>query len=51
MTLRQHQPVTPRMLHQAPTGLDQPLLQAGQRPGVDSFGQHYPSPQVAKVVH
>ena len=38
------------MLYQAPTGLDQTLLQASQRPIADRFGQCQPPLQVAKVV-
>jgi hypothetical protein len=46
----QQQPVVPGMLDQPPTSLDQPLLQARQRPGVDSLRQHQTTPQVAQVV-
>jgi hypothetical protein len=31
------------MLDQPPTSLDQPLMQARQRPGVDSLRQHQPA--------
>jgi hypothetical protein len=36
MTLRQHQPVVADMFHQSPCRLDEALLEAGQRPCVDS---------------
>jgi hypothetical protein len=35
MTLRQQQPVVPRVFHQAPSRLDEALLETGQRPRVD----------------
>ena len=38
------------MFHQAPAGLDEALLQAGQRPAVDPCRQHEPPPQVAEIV-
>src|SRR5262249_58991533 len=50
VTLRQQQPVVPRVFHQTPASLDEALLQAGQRPGVDSLRQHMATPQVAQVV-
>ena len=50
MTLRQQQPVVPRMLHQTPTGLDEPLLHTGQRPAFDPPRQHQPPPQIPEVV-
>jgi len=50
VTLGQQQPVIPRMLHQPPTRLHQPLLQTGQRPGVNSLRQQQPPPQVTEVV-
>jgi hypothetical protein len=34
MALRQHQPIVARMLDEPSAGLHQPLLQAGQRPGL-----------------
>src|SRR6516225_1234618 len=40
MTLRKQQPVVAGVLHQPAARLHQPLLQAGQRPLVDSFRQH-----------
>ena len=50
MTLGQQQPVVPRMFHQAAAGLDEALLHAGQRPVVDTLGEHEPPPEVAEVV-
>ena len=50
MTLGQQEPVVPRMLYQPSADLHQALLQAGQRPLAERFGQRQPSPQVAKVV-
>src|SRR5271165_6873274 len=44
MALRQQQPVIAGVFHQASTGLHQPLLQAGQRPVLDSLGQRQPPP-------
>src|ERR1035437_9819432 len=41
---------SPRVVHQSPTGLHQPLLQARQQPGLDSLRQHQPAPQVPQVV-
>ena len=40
----------PRMFHQAPAGLDEALLQAGQRPSVDALREHQPPPQVLLAV-
>ena len=37
-------------LNQMAAALDQPLLQAGQRPAVDPCWQRQPPPQVAQVV-
>ena len=37
------------MLDQLPVSLHEPLLQARQRPGIDSLRQHEPTPQVAEV--
>src|SRR5262245_22194467 len=37
-------------LHQSPTRLNQPLLQAGQRPVIDLLRHHQPPPQVPQVV-
>jgi len=50
MALGQQQPVVPGMFHQAPAGLDEALLHAGQRPAVDALRQHQAPPQVAQVV-
>jgi len=50
MSLGQQQPVVPGVLDQSPASLHEPLLQASQRPGVDSLRQHQPPPQVAQVV-
>lgn len=50
MPLGQQQPVVPGVLDQSPASLQQPLLQARQRPGVDSLWQHEATPQVAQVV-
>ena len=50
MTLRQQQPVVPRVFHQAPARLDEALLEAGQRPAVDVFRQYEPPPQIPEVV-
>jgi hypothetical protein len=38
------------MLHQPTARLHQPLVQAGQGPIVDPFGQHRPPPQIAQVI-
>src|SRR5271166_1413667 len=38
------------MFHRPSSGLHQPLLQAGQRPVLDSLGQSQPPPQIAQVV-
>ena len=38
------------MLYQSPAGFQQTLLQAGQRPIADPFGQRQPPLQVAKIV-
>jgi hypothetical protein len=37
------------MLYQPPTGLHPSLLQAGQRPGLDSLGQRQPPPQMSML--
>src|ERR1035441_4547297 len=50
MALRQQEPVVAGMFHQPSSGLHQPLLQAGQRPVLDSLGQRQPPPQIAQVV-
>jgi hypothetical protein len=50
MTLRQQQPVVPRVFHQAPAGLDEAQLHTGQRPAVDALRQHQSSTQIPKVV-
>src|SRR6516165_8140010 len=50
MTLGQQEPVVPRMLYQPPTGLDQTLLQSGQRPVADRLGQRQPPPEVSQIV-
>ena len=50
MTLRQQQPVVPSMLYQTSAGFHQPLLQAGQRPGVDPHRQRQPPPEIPEVV-
>jgi hypothetical protein len=42
--------VVPRVFHQATARLDEALLHAGQRPVVDTLGEHEPSPEVAEVV-
>ena len=49
MPLGQYEPVVPGMFHQAPAGLDQPLLHTGQRPVVDPPRQYQPPPQVPHV--
>jgi len=50
MTLRQQQPVVAGMFDQSAAGLDQPLLQAGERPGGDPRRQRQPAPQVPQVI-
>ena len=40
----------PRMPDQATTGLEQPLLEAGQRPTLDGEGQDEPPQEIAEVV-
>jgi hypothetical protein len=50
MALRQQQPVVARMLYEPSAGLDQPLLQAGQRPGGDPHQQRQPPPEVLEVL-
>jgi hypothetical protein len=47
--LGQQAPVVPGMFHHAPTGLDQPLLHAGQRPVVGPLRQCLP-PQEPQIV-
>jgi hypothetical protein len=47
--LGQQAPVVPGTFHHASTGLDQPLLHAGQRPVLDPLRQ-YPPPQVPQIV-
>ena len=49
VTLRQQQPVIAGVLDQASARFHQTLLQARERPVVDSLRQH-PPPQVAQVV-
>jgi hypothetical protein len=46
----QQQPKVTSMLHESPAGLDEALLQAGERPRVDALGQHQTPPQVPEVV-
>src|SRR5262245_3902808 len=50
VTLRQQEPVVAGVLHQAPAGLDEPLLQTGERPAVDPLGQHETPPEIPQVV-
>ena len=50
VTLRQEQPIVPGVLDQTATRFHQPLLQAGERPVVDSLRQHQMPPEVAQVV-
>src|SRR6266849_3009955 len=50
MPAGKQQPIIAGMLASRPPVLDQPLLQASPRPGVDSLRQHDPTPQVAQVV-
>src|ERR1700689_4762175 len=38
------------MFDQSAAGLNQPLLQAGQRPLPDRRGQRQPSPQIAEII-
>ena len=51
MSFRQQQPVVAGMFHQPSTGLHQPLLQARQRPVLDSLGQRQPPPRNGVVDH
>src|ERR1022692_4864330 len=50
VTLRQQQPVISGVLDQASACFHQPLLQARERPVLDSLRQHQPPPQVPQVV-
>src|SRR5207302_5367579 len=50
VSLRQQQPVIPRMLHEPPARFHQPLLQTRQRPRVNSLRHGEPPPQVPKIV-
>ena len=50
MAFGQHQPVVPGVLDQPTARLHQPLLQAGQRPVVDSRRLRQPPPQIPRVV-
>src|ERR1019366_6573640 len=50
MAFRQEQPIVPCVLDQSTAGFYKPLLQARQRPVLDSLRQHQPPPQVPKVV-
>jgi hypothetical protein len=47
--LGQQAPVVPGMFHHVRTGLDEPLLHAGQRPVVDPLRQ-YPPPQEPQII-
>jgi hypothetical protein len=46
----EQQPVVPGMLYEACTNLHEPLLQARQRPDLDSLRQHLTAPQIAQVL-
>ena len=37
------------MLHEAPVGLNEALLHAGERPVVDPLRQHQPPPQIPEI--
>ena len=50
MALGHQQPEVSSVLDQSHTSLLDPLLQARQRPGVNSLRQYEPAPQVAQVV-
>ena len=50
MALREEQPIVPGALDQTSAYFHQPLLQAGERPVVDSRRQCQPPPQVAQDV-
>src|SRR5450759_300501 len=50
VALGQQQPAIACVRHQPPAGLDEALLQAGQRPALYAPWQHPPPPQVAPVV-
>lgn len=50
MALGQQEPVVPGVLHKTPAALDQPLLETGERPGLDARRQHQPPPQIPEVV-
>jgi hypothetical protein len=50
MSLGGQQPVIPGVLDQTSASLHQALVQARQRPGVDSLRQHRAAPQLAQVV-
>jgi hypothetical protein len=51
MSFGQQQPVVAGMFHQPSTSLHQPLLQAGQRPVLDSLGQRQPPLRDGVVDH
>ena len=50
MTPRQEEPIVARVFHQRRAGLDEALLQAGQRPALDTLGQHQTLPQIPRMV-
>ena len=48
--LGQQEDEVPRMPDQAPAGLEQPLLETGERPALDGDRQDEPTQQIAKVI-
>ena len=50
MALGQQEPVVAGVFHQAPAGLDEALLEAGERPGVDPRRQDEPPPQCSAMM-
>src|SRR5438094_10001773 len=50
VALRQLQDEVPGVTNEATTGLEQPLLEARQRPALDGDGQDQPAQQIAEIV-
>jgi hypothetical protein len=49
VTLRQQEPVIPRVPDQPATRLDEALLEAGHRPRVDPHREHQPPAEIPEV--
>ena len=50
VALRQLQDEVPGVTNEATTGLEQPLLEARQRPALDGDGQDQPAQEIAEIV-